>query len=58
VQFDADTEAASGGAQLVTFDSGPEPEVEHDAQPEAQDFLGQAPEFVFDLLTRRLIPGC
>ena len=35
---------------LVTFDPRPEPEVEHDAQPEAQDLLGEPPEFALHLL--------
>ena len=50
VQFDADTQATSHCSHLVTFDSRPEPEIKDDAQAEAQDLLGQVPEFLFDLL--------
>jgi hypothetical protein len=57
VQFNTDTKATSRGSQLVTFDPRPEPKIEDDAQTEAQDFLGEAPEFVFDLLPGRRIPG-
>ena len=58
VQFNGDTKATRRGAHLVTFDARPEPKIEDDAQTEAQDFLGEAPEFVFDLLPGRLVPGC
>jgi hypothetical protein len=54
VQFDADTKATSSGSHLVTFDPRPEPKIEDDAHAEAQDFLGEVPEFVFDLLTGQL----
>ena len=47
MQFDADTKATSHGSHLVTFDPRPEPEIEDDAQAEAQDLLGELPEFVF-----------
>lgn len=57
VQFNGDTKATSRGSHLVTFDPRPEPKIEDDAQTEAQDFLGKAPEFVFDLLPGRRIPG-
>src|SRR3954447_19434035 len=50
VQFDGDADAASGGSQLVTFAPRPEAEIEDDAAVEAQDLLGETPEFVFDLL--------
>jgi hypothetical protein len=58
VQFDADTKTTSYGSQLVTFGPRPEPEIEDDAQAKAQDLLGQAPEFMFDLLPGRLVPRC
>ena len=57
VQFHADTKATSRGSHLVTFDPRPEPKIEDDAQAEAQDFLGEVPEFVLDLLPGRLVPG-
>jgi hypothetical protein len=57
VQLDADTEATGHASHLVTFDPRPEPKIEHDAQTKAQDFLGEPPEFVFDLLPGRLVPG-
>jgi hypothetical protein len=57
VQFNGDTKATSRGSHLVTFGPRPEPKIEDDAQTEAQDFLGQAPEFAFDLLAGRRIPG-
>jgi hypothetical protein len=57
VQFDTDTKPTSGGSHLVTFDSRPEPKVEDDAQPEAQDDLGETPEFVVELLPGRRVPG-
>ena len=56
VQFNGDTKATSRRSHLVTFDPRPEPKIEDDAQAEAQDFLGKAPEFVFDLLPCRRIP--
>ena len=56
VQFDTDTKAASDGSHLVTFDPRPEPEIEDDAQAEAQDLLGETPEFVVDLLPGRRVP--
>jgi hypothetical protein len=49
MQFDADTKATSHGSHLVTFAPRPEPEIEDDAEAEAQDLLGQTPEFLFDL---------
>ncbi len=49
MQFDADTKATSHGSHLVTFDPSPEPKVEDDAETEAEDLLGQAPELLFDL---------
>ena len=55
-QFDAVTKAASRCSHLVTFNSRPEPEVDDDAQAEGQDPLGQAPEFLFDLLAGRSVP--
>jgi hypothetical protein len=57
VQFDADTKATSHGSHLVTFDPRPESKIEDDAQAEAQDFLGEVPEFMFDLLPGRCVPG-
>ena len=56
VQFDTDTKAASHGSHLVTFDPRPEPEIEDDAEAEAQDFLGETPEFMVDLLPGRRVP--
>ena len=47
MQFDTDTKATSHGSHLVTFDPRPEPEIEDDAQAEAQNLLGELPEFVF-----------
>src|SRR5262249_48726924 len=58
VQFDSDTETTSHGSHLVTFDPRPEPEIEDHAQPESQDFLGEAPELVVELFPGRLVPGC
>jgi hypothetical protein len=52
-QFDTDTKATSHGSHLVAFDARPEPEIEDDAQAEAQDFLSEAPEFM--LASRRTI---
>jgi Phage integrase, N-terminal SAM-like domain len=40
-----------------TFDPRPEPKIDDDAQTEAQDLLGEAPEFLFDLLPGRFVPG-
>jgi hypothetical protein len=57
VQFNGDAKATSRGSHLVAFGPRPEPKIEHDAQTEAQDFLGKAPEFVFDLFPGRPIPG-
>ena len=57
MQFNGDTKATSRGSHLVTFDPRPESKIEDDAQTAAQDFLGKAPEFVFDLLPGRRIPG-
>src|SRR4029077_925854 len=56
VQFDGDTKGTSRGSHFVTFDPRPEPKIEDDTQTEAQDFLGKAPEFAFDLLPGRRIP--
>jgi hypothetical protein len=56
MQFDADTKATSHGSNLVKFDPRPEPEIEDDAEAEAQDLLGQAPEFLFDLFPCGSIP--
>lgn len=56
VQFDADTEATSHGSHLVTFDPRPEPKIEDDAEAEAQDLLGQSPEFLFNLLPGGPVP--
>ena len=56
VQFDADTDATSRGSHLVTFDPRPKPEIDDDAQTEAQDLLGEAPELRFNLLPSRDIP--
>jgi len=56
VQFDTDTKAASHGSHLVTFDPRPEPEIEDDAQAEAQDLLSETPEFAVDLLPGRRVP--
>ena len=56
MQFDADTKATSHGSHLVTFDLRLEPKIEDDAEAEAQDLLGQAPEFLFDLLPGGSIP--
>src|SRR5262249_11492165 len=53
----ADAKGSSRGSHLVTFDPCPEPEVENDAEAEAQDFLAEAPEFVVNLLPSRLVPG-
>ena len=58
VQFDADTKGASRRSHLVAFDPRPEPKIEDDAETEAQDLSGQAPEFLFDLLPCRLVPRC
>jgi hypothetical protein len=57
MQFNGDTKAVSRGSHLVTLDPSPKSKVEDDAQAEAQDLLGEAPEFVFDLLPGRRIPG-
>jgi hypothetical protein len=57
VQLDGDTEATSRGSHLVAFDPRPESKIEDHTQIEAQDFLGEAPELVFDLLPGRRIPG-
>src|SRR5262249_59371660 len=57
VQLDADPEVACGGAHLVPFGPGPEPEIEDDAHAEAQDLPGQAPQLTLDLLARGLVPG-
>jgi hypothetical protein len=56
VQLDADTKATGHGSQLVTFDPRPEPEVEHDAQAEAQDLSGELSQLVFHLLLDRRVP--
>jgi hypothetical protein len=56
VQFDTDTKAASHGSHLVAFDPRPEPEIDDDAQAEAQDLLGETPELVVDLLPGRRVP--
>ena len=56
VQLHADTEATSLGSHLVTFHPSPEPEVEHDAQPEAEDLSGQEPEARFELLADGPVP--
>jgi hypothetical protein len=56
VQFDTDTEAAGHRSHLVTFDPRPEPEIDDDTQAEAQDLLGETPEFVVDLLPGGSIP--
>jgi len=56
VQFDADSEAASCGSHVVSFDPRPEPKIEHDAQSEAQNLLGEVPEFAFDLVLDRCVP--
>src|SRR3989337_382986 len=58
VQLDADTKATSGESHLVTLGPRPEPEIEHDAEAKPQDLLGQAPEFMFNLLPGRLVPRC
>jgi hypothetical protein len=57
MQLDTDTEATRHASHMVTFGPRPEPKIEDDAQTKAQDFLGEAPEFVFDLLAGRLVPG-
>src|SRR5215217_6413896 len=58
VQLDVDTKTTSCGSHLVTFDPPPQPEIEDAAQAEAQDLLGEAPEFMFDLLPGPLVPRC
>lgn len=57
MQLDPDTKATRRASHLVTFDPRPEPKIEDDAQTKAQDFLGEAPQFVFDLLPGWLVPG-
>jgi len=57
VEFDADTETTSGGSHLVTLDPSPEPEVKHDALTKTQEFLGQEPQPVLELLSDRPVPG-
>ena len=57
VQFGTHTKAASRGSHLVTFDPRPEPEIEDDAQAEAQDVLGETSEFVVELLPGRRVQG-
>jgi len=57
VQFNAYAKATSRCPELITFDSCPEPEIEDDAQAEAQNFLGEVPEFMFELHPGRLVPG-
>ena len=56
VQLDADAKATSHGAHLVAFDPRPKPKIENDAQTETQDFLREAPEFMLDPFSGRLIP--
>ncbi len=56
VQFDADTKAASHRSHLVTLDPRPEPRIEHDAQAESQNLLGELPELMFHLLLGRRVP--
>jgi hypothetical protein len=57
VQFDADTKLTRHASHLVTFGSHPQAKVEDDAETEAQDFLREAPEFLFNLLSASLVPG-
>jgi hypothetical protein len=56
VQLDADSKAASHQSHLVTFAPRPEPEIEDDAQAEAQDVLRETPELVINLLPGRRVP--
>jgi hypothetical protein len=44
VQFDADAKATRCRPELITFCSCPQPEIEDDAQAEAQHLVGKVPE--------------
>ncbi len=56
MQFDTDTKTATHGSHLVAFDPRPQPKIENDAEAEAQDLLGETPEFVIDSLPGRTRP--
>ena len=56
MQFHADAKAASHGSHLVPFDPRPQPEIEDDAHTEAEDVLGDAPEFAFHLVVGPRVP--
>ena len=56
MQFDADAKAASHGSHLIPFDPCPQPEIEDDAHAEAENLLGDAPEFAFDLVIGLRVP--
>ena len=56
VQLDPDTQATTSVAQFVAFDSRPQPEIEDDAEAEAQSFFGQGPELPLEPLAEFSIP--
>ena len=56
MQLDADTKATRCRPELITFGSCPEPEIEHDAQAEAQDLPGELSQLVLHLLLDGRVP--